>query len=221
MKIELSKPYSSIHEQPIIRAVHEDIFTTRYFGDCMNCNFCSDSCCSYGADIDSKTEARLIGHTNLLAKKITLSPDRWLHTEETLDSEVAGGSYKRTRTNSSGCVFKSTTGRGCILHSYALESGFPYQEIKPIICSLFPLTWSGGALHLSEELSDKTLMCSGNTLDVRYPTAYTALRGELNYFFGESFVEELDSLECDIYAKRAIKLTSSAHKASLLRQRAA
>ena len=195
MLITLSKPYASVYGQPIISDIEDEIFKYRYFGACMECTFCKDSCCAYGADIDNKTEKRLSRHINKLQERITLPAEEWFSQETFLDSEVAGGSYRRTTAGKNGCIFKSETGRGCTIHSYALENGIPYQEIKPTICYLFPLTWSEGTLHLSEELQEGSLVCSESMESSLYPTAYRAIRDELLYLFGDSFISELDLLE--------------------------
>ena len=76
-----------------------------------------------------------------------------------------------------------------MLHSYALATGRDYHALKPMVSTLFPVTFAGGALVVSDELENGSLICSGDG-----PTAYEAAREELAYYFGESLAIELDSL---------------------------
>ncbi len=206
MQIKLSKPYAALYGQPIIDSINDEIFQIRYFGTCMDCSFCHDSCCNYGADIDRKTEQRLSRHLKRIHKNLPLPLNQLFTTEVISDPEVAGGSYRRTAITKNGCVFKSASGRGCSIHSYALESGIRYQEIKPTICYLFPITWSNGTLHLSEELADRSLVCAGQEDESNYPSAYRAIREELAYLFGASCIVELDDLEQHVLLRTFGKL---------------
>jgi hypothetical protein len=87
------------------------------------------------------------------------------------------------------CVFLRRGGRGCTLHALSLETNDDYHLLKPIVSTLFPVTFGGGALLCSEELTDDSLVCGGEG-----PTAYEMARSELQYYFGEALVSELDVL---------------------------
>jgi len=93
------------------------------------------------------------------------------------------------RVADGGCVFRSRTSRGCLLHAYAIETGQDYHLLKPMVSTLFPLTFSEGLLCLSSELEDGSLVCGGTG-----PTAYDAVRAELEYYFGGDLVRELDAM---------------------------
>ena len=45
--------------------------------------------------------------------------------------EFPGGRQTRTSVEDGACVFRSRTGRGCMLHSFALDRGLDYHELKP------------------------------------------------------------------------------------------
>ena len=45
-----------------ISFVHRDIFLKAYFARCLECNFCHDWCCSFGADIDIQNVERIQQH---------------------------------------------------------------------------------------------------------------------------------------------------------------
>jgi hypothetical protein len=68
-----------------------------------------------------------------------------------------------------------------------------YHEIKPIVCILFPLSFEEGLLFPAAELDDHSLVCSGSGTSV-----YRAMRDELEYYFGQKFVEELDEIEKEV-----------------------
>ena len=48
--IPLTKEYAS--GNVAISFVHRDVFLKTYFARCLECNFCHDWCCSFGADVD-------------------------------------------------------------------------------------------------------------------------------------------------------------------------
>ena len=76
-----------------------------------------------------------------------------------------------------------------MLHGLALEKGEDYHALKPMVSSLFPVTFGGETLFCSEELVDGTLVCGGEG-----PTAYEMARGELSFYFGDAFIAELDQI---------------------------
>ena len=77
-----------------------------------------------------------------------------------------------------------------MLHSYSIERGIDYHEVKPLISCLFPLTYDDGALVPAVEIDDKSLVCLGNG-----PSLYRGVREEVRYYFGDVLVQELDVME--------------------------
>ena len=78
-----------------------------------------------------------------------------------------------------------------MLHRYAIDRGIDYHEVKPLMSSLFPLSFDGtGSLHAAGEVEDEELVC----LD-EGPTLYRGARDELLHYFGEALVAELDAIE--------------------------
>jgi len=106
------------------------------------------------------------------------------------DDEVPGGASVRTNTTERGCVFLTPGGRGCTIHQYANDNGIDYHELKSLVDVLFPLTYEGDILTIADEVADGSLVC----LDTG-PTVYQGMRKELQYYFGDSFVKELDEIE--------------------------
>ena len=96
------------------------------------------------------------------------------------------------------CTFQNRENGACKLHSFALEKGFDYHEIKPLISSLFPLTFGDGLMCLGEELYECSLICMGNG-----PSCFDAQRGEVLHYFGPELVAELDAIRDGLKAKEA------------------
>jgi hypothetical protein len=156
---------------PVVGRVDTGIFVQRYFMRCMECSYCFDSCCQYG----------------------------WFSEGWEEDSEFPGGRYTRTRLENGACVFRSRHGRGCVIHSFALERGIDYHELKPMVSALFPVTFDDGLLHSSTEVVDRSLQCIDDG-----PTVYRGIREEIAWYFGPALIEELDALEHGTLAKRAV-----------------
>lgn len=178
---------------PAIAHVDSDIFVKRYFTRCMECTFCSDKCCEYGVDIDLENVARLRAQGEALELFTGVPQERWFTDEIYEDAHYPGGKATRTQADQGGCVFRCRTGRGCMLHSYALDKGIDYHEFKPIISALFPITFDRDTLFPSVEVTDESLICLGSG-----PTLYQAMRDELRYYFGDALVEDLDRVELSI-----------------------
>jgi hypothetical protein len=172
---------------PVLHAVDPAIFSLRYFTHCMACGFCKDACCDHGVDVDLNNVARLKALPQSFRDRIGVPADAWFTAEVTRDAEFDGGAHVRTRVLNGTCVFRDQTGRGCHIHGWALENGVDYHTIKPLVSTLFPLTFEHGVLEASAEAADGTLVCSGQG-----PSLYDGARSELLYYFGEGLVMELD-----------------------------
>lgn len=185
----LTRPYASRGGAPVIRAVDDAIFTRRYYARCMACGFCRDACCSHGVDVDEQVVRAILGQADRVEAVVGISRDDWFAGDPVRDPEVPGGAARRTSVRDGYCVFHDPRGRGCLLHGYAIATGQDYHTLKPMVSTLFPLTFESGTLVVSDELEDGTLVCAVNG-----PTAYGAVRGELAYYFGDEMVAELDVL---------------------------
>jgi hypothetical protein len=186
----LSRPFPCRWGAPVVDRVDTAIFVRTYFMNCMQCSYCHDSCCQYGVDVDANNVARLDAHAADIERFTGVARDRWFTDEWTQDAEFPGGAQTRTRVEDGACVFRSRTARGCTIHSFALDRGIDYHELKPMVSVLFPVTFDGGLLHPSNEIADRSLQCIDDG-----PSLYRGVRGEIGWYFGGQIVAELDALE--------------------------
>jgi hypothetical protein len=187
--IALTREYPSTFGAPVIDAVDERIFSLRYFAKCMACGFCGDQCCSYGVDVDCANMERLRSLGLAFEAFAGVAHSEWFTSDIIRDPEFPSGAHARTRNVDGKCVFADRIGRGCRIHAYCAQNGLDYHLYKPLVSTLFPLTFEYGALVPSPETLDGTLACNGEG-----ETLYGGVRDELAYYFGQTFVAELDTL---------------------------
>jgi hypothetical protein len=169
--------------------VDDTIFTRRYFGHCLQCTFCGDACCTHGVDVSVSERDRILARADELEPLLPVSRAYWFDVETIADPDFPGGAATRTAVVDGACVFLQRDRRGCLLHAVALAAGDDYHVIKPMVSTLFPVTFGDGTLLCSDELHDGSLVCGGAG-----PTAYAMARPELAYYFGEELVQELDAI---------------------------
>lgn len=189
--IPLTREYAS--GNMVISFVHRDIFLKTYFARCLECNFCHDWCCSFGADVDIQNVEKIQQRREEILPFVRPPEGEWFEAEYEYYEEYDGNQYTRINPQGPRCVFISKDQRGCGLHRYALSKQMDYHEIKPLVCILFPLSFGEGILSLAPELDDDSLICSGSGC-----SAYQSIRNELEYYFGREFVEELDGVEKEV-----------------------
>jgi Fe-S-cluster containining protein len=177
----------TIRSHPALKQVDTEIFSLRYFGRCMQCTFCHDSCCQYGCDVNLNERDRILAVKDELAKFVMTSPNEWFADEVKEDPEYESGKFVRAKTKNGRCVF-AAKGRGCGIHAFAMATGRDYHAIKPMVCWLFPVTWDKGVLRASSDVHDD-LMCRHTG-----PTLYEFSRDEIKHAFGAELVAELDAL---------------------------
>jgi Fe-S-cluster containining protein len=180
-----------------ISFVHRDIFLKNYFARCLDCSFCHDWCCSFGADVDILNVGRIRKHQEHIKPFIRPSGENWFDEEFDYYEEYAGRQYTRIKTQGPRCVFISKDQRGCGLHRFAISRQMDYHEIKPLVCILFPLSFGEGILRIAPELEDNSLVCAGEGA-----SAYRSLREEVEYYFGHELIEELDQMERKVLEAR-------------------
>jgi len=171
-----------------VHEVDDAIFTRRYYGHCMRCSFCGDACCTHGVDVSIVERDRILARADELALLARAPREHWFVDGVTPDLDFAGGAGTRTAVVDGACVFLRRDGRGCVIHRALLAAGEDYHALKPMVSTLFPVTFGDGTLLCSEELVDGSLVCAGEG-----PSAYEMARSELEYYFGSELVTELDA----------------------------
>jgi hypothetical protein len=190
MIVRLSRPFAARHGLPVVDRVDTRIYVWTYFAACMDCSFCYDTCCQYGATVEPRTVANVMEHADALEASVSFPRGQWFQDWYRAHQDYPDGRYTRTRVVEGACAFLNRHGRGCLLHRFALERGLDVHEIKPMMCNLFPVLPEDGLLGPPEEIRDGSLTCLGGG-----PTLYRSARADLEYYFGAELVAELDVLE--------------------------
>ncbi len=187
---DLRRRYPSRYGLPVVWQVDTLIFTRTYFTHCMKCDFCNDQCCNWGVDVDLENVKRIQAHAEEIEQYTGIPRDRFFTGEVEIEPEYPGGASTRTQVTERGCIFLVPGGRGCMLHGFALSKGIDYNTIKPMMSSLFPVTFGDGLLTISEEVDESSLACLGPG-----PCLYEGVRSELGWYFGSQLLEELDTIK--------------------------
>lgn len=190
MIVPLPQTYRCREGAPLLLRVDTDIFSKRYFTSCLDCHFCHDSCCAYGADVDVENVGRIDAAAGALEAYTEVPRSRWFTGEYREDGEFPGGRFTRTQVVDGACTFRNRAGRGCLIHGFSMARGLDYHALKPMVCSLFPLTFDDGLLRPSNEIRDGSLVCRDTG-----PTLYRGVRDEVRHYFGDGLLVELDRFE--------------------------
>lgn len=171
-----------------INQIDEHIFSERYFARCMECSLCNDNCCSYGCPVDIAEAEKIKLYKDDIEKRTGIPAPEWFSQEAEEAKGFPSEKIVRTRVQNNKCVFHDNISRGCHLHRIALEKGFDPHSIKPMICFLFPLTWEGSCLYVSEFLDELPCKNTGMTI-------LESQMNEMNLYLGEEFIKEVKSLQ--------------------------
>lgn len=193
MIVPLSRAYACRHGLPVVDRADTRIYVWTYFAACMDCSFCYDTCCQYGATVEPRTVERVLAHADDLEAYLAIPRGQWFDGRYRPSDDYPGGRYTRTRVREGSCAFLNRHGRGCLLHRFALERGLDVHDLKPMACNLFPVLPENGLLAVPDEIRDGSLTCLGPG-----PTLYRSARADLEHYFGPELVAELDVLEAAV-----------------------
>ncbi len=197
-----------------VRRVEEDVFLRRFTANCL-AHACEcrdeedrlllDACCQHGADVDLFEKAAIRARAAEIAPLLHPAyrdPAVWFdesdpdHSPE-YPSGTAIRTGRATPDESSGCVFLQHDARGCALHRAALAGGFAPQEVKPVVCRLYPLSFGEGILGLSDDFPRYS--CAD---DPTGPTVYRLMRQVVGEAFGLGVVRAIDTVERRVLGRR-------------------
>jgi Fe-S-cluster containining protein len=158
-----------------------------------------EACCQYGADIDLVERDNVLRHADQIRALLTPAARDapWFTTEIQIDPDYRSGQHVRTATFTradgvTGCVFLAHDRRGCAIHRAALEGEWDFHEVKPHICRLFPMSYEGDAICISDDYEDYDCADAPGA-----PTLYRVARDTLAAVFGPELVAALDRAERD------------------------
>lgn len=182
--ISITHATKNIH----ITSIDENMFSGKYFHRCMDNVSCHDCCCSYGCPVDIIEAARILSYKDDLERILGIPSSGWFEHDIEQRAEFPSGIILKTRVNDNKCVFHDNKERGCHLHRLAIEKGFDPHLLKPMICFLFPLTWDGSYLHVSDFLDE--LPCKGTGIPI-----FEAQGSELLMYMGDEFYREMVTIK--------------------------
>lgn len=191
----LSQTYRGPEGKPTLTRVETSIFTRTYFTHCTRCDFCHSGCCALGAEVAPEEQARIEAHADAIEAFTGVPRSDWFEDQRPEDVDEAWGPFRCTQVAGAGCVFLKP-GMGCALHGFALARGMDYHTVKPMVCSLFPLSFDSGLLGAGHQVREDELICLGEG-----ETLYRGIRDELLFYFGRGLVDELDALEADVMGR--------------------
>lgn len=195
--------------------VDRAIFTRRVVADCMShaCTQVADegvplakhrplleACCQYGADVDVTERDAILTHAPQLRALLVPAAREapWFTDEVQRDPDYPSGEHVRTAVFEGGCVFLAHDRRGCAIHRAALEGGWDFHQVKPHICRLFPMSYEGDAICISDDYEDYDCADAAGA-----PTLYRVARDTLAAVFGPALVAALDQVEAEVGAPLA------------------
>jgi Fe-S-cluster containining protein len=199
MIVPLSRPYAGRHGLPVVDRLDPRIFVETYYAACMDCSYCYDSCCQYGATLGLPRIGQILAHADGLEPLVGVPRTEWFQEGSLPSNDYPSGRFTRTRVVDGSCVFLNRHGRGCLLHRYALENGLDVHDVKPMVCTMFPVLAEKGILIVPDEIRDRSLTCTGPG-----PTLYRSARDELLLEFGPELIAELDALEATTIAAHRV-----------------
>lgn len=118
-------------------------------------------------------------------------PARWFGESEVDDPDSPSDRSVDTAVRDGRCVFLNGAGR-CVLQTASLGDDRPPVDLKPFVCTGFPLVVLNGLLTIEDEFPNHPRCCSPAP-DGKL-TALDVFGSELRYVLGEPGVDELRRL---------------------------
>ena len=181
------------------------VFTRRVVADCMThrCTMQAsgqlklDACCQYGADVEVRERDAIRARADHIRPVLRAEVQHAAWFDERALQEDVDGTFVRTAKHDGGCVFLAHDRRGCAIHRAAVEQGWDFRGVKPAVCRLFPLTYSDGAILISDDYPDYSCAYEPGA-----PTLYRVARDTLGDVFDAALVAAMDAAEARVLATR-------------------
>ncbi|HTR53733.1 MAG TPA: DUF3109 family protein [Kofleriaceae bacterium] len=187
------------------------IFTRRVVADCMS-HRCTmhetgavklDACCQHGCDVDLYERAAIEAHADEIREVLRADAraEPWFDdTDPELDPDTRSGTVVRTAVLGGGCLFLAQpeqSARGCAIHRAAVANGWDYRSVKPLVCQLFPLSYTSDTIVVSDDYEDYSCAYERDA-----PTLYRVAREALAFHFGDALVRACDAAEARVRARQ-------------------
>ena len=142
----------------VINEIHKEVLTKKGF-DHRGCygSPCKSACCRYGCEVDKESYNLIFKNKKLIEGRLGINLDDFFEKEWSNDKEYLGNNSVDTKTRNGYCVFKLNEAKGCILFELAFNKQVS-KRIIPSICRLYPLTWGGGELMVTDDY-EKSCNC--------------------------------------------------------------
>ena len=118
---------------------------------CHGCD-CDDECCKNQPDIDKECYELILKNSKFIEKELGMSIKECFEGYWYDENDFLGGNVTEPVLDKDGfCIFHSKKGKGCVLFNLVKKNNLP-RRIIPSICRLYPLTWGGDELMISDDL---------------------------------------------------------------------
>ena len=166
------------------------LFEGGFARDCTT-RHCDASCCRVGVWIDLGHRDLLLVHAGQIGRAMDpeqeRDPARWFGAEAD-DADYPSGRAVETAVRDGRGVCLNQAGR-CVLQAVSLDADRGGLDLKPFVCSAFPIAVRDGTLTIEDEFPGHPRCCSPAPDGAR--TALDAFDSELRYVVGEAGVVAL------------------------------
>ena len=107
MIVPLSRSVGRAPGVPVVDRIDPRLFTEIFFSTCMECNFCHDSCCQYGATVETPMMEALLARKDVLEPIVGRPASEWFDGRLRDDAEYPGGQFARGASSISGVCFST------------------------------------------------------------------------------------------------------------------
>jgi hypothetical protein len=174
--------------------VDRSLVERRFARECGT-RHCDATCCQVGVWVDAGQRDLILAHARRVQRAMDPEqehdPTRWFSEREVDEPDVPSGRSVDTAVRDGRCVFLNGAGR-CVLHTASLGEDRPPIDLKPFVCTAFPLVVLNGLLTIEDEFPNHPRCCSPTPNGEL--TALEVFDPELRYVLGEPGVDELGRL---------------------------